>query len=125
MASKISSRKARGRAAQQWVRDKLSEALELPSRDCISTTMGDTGADIKLSDEAYKRFPYDIEVKNQESLSIWKAYQQAGTHGEGEPLLFFKRNRQRMLVCMDAEHFIKLYAELDDLRQVVKNAEYK
>lgn len=116
MASKISSRKARGRTAQQWVRDKLSEALGLPSRDCVSTTMGDTGADIKLSEEAYKRFPYDIEVKNQENLSIWAAFKQAESHGDGEPLLFFKRNRQRMLVCMDAEHFIKLYRELDELR---------
>lgn len=122
---KTSSAKAKGRAAQQWVRDRLSEALELPARDCISTPGGSPGADIKLSARAYKRFPYEIEVKNQENISIWKAFKQAESHGEGEPLLFFKRNRQRMLVCMDAEHFINLYSELDDLRRLVKNAEYK
>jgi hypothetical protein len=51
-------------------------------------------------------------VKYQESISIWAAIKQALSHVIDHsgciPLLFFKRNRSKLMVCMEAEEFIRL-----------------
>jgi hypothetical protein len=43
-------------------------------------------------------------------LNVWKSYDQAQTNCKGyEPLLVIKRNRSKVLVVLDAEHFIKIH----------------
>jgi hypothetical protein len=59
---------------------------------------------------AREKFPYSIECKNQESLNIWKAYEQATENsGNYEPIVFIKRNNQKPLVVVDAEYFVRLH----------------
>jgi hypothetical protein len=58
--------------------------------------------------------PISIECKNVEALNIWKAYAQAVENAKHHhPVLFFKRNRQTPLVCIDAEWFLELLRNSD------------
>ena len=102
------SAKAKGRRLQQWVRDLLLEASDLEEDDIKSTSMGASGEDIQLSPKAREVYPFSIECKNSERISIWKAYSQAESNAKGhQPLLIIKRNNHRPLVVMDAETFIR------------------
>ena len=100
------SAKAKGRRLQQWVRDKLIDK-GLKEDDVQSRSMGAGGEDIMLSSEAKNYFPYGIECKNQEKVSIWSAYDQAESNcGKCQPLLIIKKNGRKPLAIVDADFFI-------------------
>ena len=76
--------------------------------------MGAGGEDVMLSPKARALFPYSIECKNVEKLNLWEAWKQAEANAGGyEPLLIIKRNRQKPLAVVDAEHFIGVLNEDD------------
>ena len=107
---KPSSAKQKGRKFQQWVRDILINTLGIDAEDIESRSMGAGGEDLIMARAAREKFPYSIECKNQESLNIWKAYEQATENsGDYEPVCFIKRNNQKPLVIVDAEYFVKLH----------------
>jgi len=107
---KPQSRKQKGRKFQQWVRDLLIEKLDIHPEDIESRSMGAAGEDIMMAQAARKKFPFAIECKNQESLNVWKAYEQAESNsGDYEPIVFIKRNNQKPLVVVDAEYFVRLH----------------
>ena len=107
---KTQSAKAKGRRLQQQFRDLLIEHLEIHPEDIESRSMGAGGEDLIMARAAREKFPYSIECKNQESLNIWKAYEQATENsGDYEPVCFIKRNNQKPLVVVDAEYFVKLH----------------
>ena len=109
---KTASAKAKGRKLQQWFANLLVESLGLDEEDIESRPMGSQGEDIIMGKQSRDKFPYSIECKNQESLNVWKSYDQAQTNCKGyEPLLVIKRNRSKVLVVLDAEHFVKLHAD--------------
>lgn len=106
-----SSRKAKGRKAQQIVRDLLLELNpELTADDVSSRSMGASGTDILLSAAAKKLVPLKIEVKNQERLkSIFALYDQAISHeGPEEPVVVLKMNRRQPLALVDIRYFLQL-----------------
>ncbi|MAG48300.1 hypothetical protein CMO86_01025 [Candidatus Woesearchaeota archaeon] len=104
------SKKAKGRRLQQWVRDLLIEKLEVHPEDIESRSMGAGGEDLIMSRSAREKFPYSIECKNQESLNIWKSYEQAQQNsGNYEPIVVLKRNNVKPLVLVDADYFIELH----------------
>jgi len=104
------SRKAKGRRLQQWVRDLLIEKLEVHPEDIESRSMGAGGEDLIMSRSAREKFPYSIECKNQESLNVWKSYEQAQQNsGDYEPIVVLKRNNIKPLVLVDADYFVKLH----------------
>lgn len=107
---KPSSAKAKGRALQNWVRDKLLDTFDhLEPDDVKAAVMGESGADIKLSPAARKLIPYKFEAKNQERVNVWKAYKQAQGHeGSGEAVVVIKKNHHSPLAIVDAEHFFML-----------------
>jgi|TARA_B100000795_G_scaffold5860_1_gene4343 hypothetical protein len=110
---KTSSAKAKGRRFQQWVRDKLIETLNVHPEDVESRSMGAGGEDLIMARAAREKFPYSIECKNQETLNVWKSYEQAEANsGDYEPVVFIKRNGQKPLVVVDAEYFVKLHQML-------------
>tara|TARA_B100000214_G_scaffold186243_1_gene134264 strand:+ start:939 stop:1166 length:228 start_codon:yes stop_codon:yes gene_type:complete len=75
--------------------------------------MGAGGEDVIMARAAREKFPYSIECKNQEKLNVWSAYDQAESNsGDYEPLVVIKRNRQKPLVVLDAEYFMKLHKGL-------------
>ena len=111
---KTSSAKAKGRRFQQWVRDKLIEQLDVHPEYIESRSMGAGGEDLIMARAAREKFPYSIECKNQESLNVWKSYEQAESNaGNYEPVLFIKRNKQKPLVVVDAEYFVRLHERMD------------
>jgi hypothetical protein len=107
---KTSSAKQKGRRFQQWVRDQLIETLSVHPEDVESRSMGAGGEDLIMARAAREKFPFSIECKNQESLNVWKAYEQAEFNsGDYEPIVFIKRNNQKPLVVVDAEYFIRIH----------------
>ena len=104
------SKKAKGRRLQQWVRDILIEKLEVHPEDIESRSMGAGGEDLIMYRSAREKFPYSIECKNQESLNIWKSYEQAQQNsGNYEPIVVLKRNNVKPLVLVDADYFVELH----------------
>lgn len=111
MASTVASRKQRGRLLQQFVATKLLEVSPiLQPDDIVSRSMGSPGCDILLSPYAKSVIGnWDIECKNQETISIWSAIQQCEARGEGKkPMVVFKRNRTPAYVCMKFDDWIDI-----------------
>ena len=107
---KPQSAKAKGRNLQKWTRERLIEELDIHPEDIKSTSMGAGGEDVIMARAAREKFPYSIGCKNQEKLNVWSAYDQAESNsGDYEPLVVIKRNRQKPLVVLDAEYFMKLH----------------
>ena len=112
---KTSSAKAKGLRLQQWFRDLLIEKLNVHSEDIESRSMGAGGEDLIMARAARKKFPYSIECKNQESVNVWNAYEQAKENsGNYEPIVVLKRNNTKPLVLVDADYFVRLHNELVD-----------
>ncbi len=92
------SAKNKGKRLQNAIRDLILEHFpQLEPDDVVSTLMGDSGTDIKLSPAARKVFPYSPECKNQEKVNIWAALEQAedNTKENTYPVVFFKRNNTK------------------------------
>ena len=107
---KTSSAKAKGRNLQKKVRELLIEKLMIHPEDIESRSMGAGGEDLIMSRSAREKFPYSIECKNQESLNIWKSYEQAQQNsGNYEPIVVLKRNNVKPLVLVDADYFVELH----------------
>ena len=107
---KTSSAKAKGRRLQQWFRDLLIEKLDIHPEDIESRSMGAGGEDLIMARAAREKFPYSIECKNQESVNLWKSYDQAQENSKDyEPVVVLKRNNSKPLVLVDAEYFVKLH----------------
>jgi len=88
----------------------MVDTLNLHEEDLESRPMGSQGEDIIMGRESREKFPYSIECKNQETVNVWKAYEQASENCKGyEPLVVIKRNRHKPLVLVDAEHFVELH----------------
>ena len=116
---KPSSAKGKGRNLQQWVCERISALTGIPYKqsddDCLihSRDMGLNGTDVILRGDAKEKFPYSIECKACETLSIpqWveqaKANQQEGT----DWMLIFKKHSMgsEPYVVLSWEAFEKLY----------------
>jgi len=112
---KTQSRKAKGRRLQQQFMQLLIEKLDIDPEDIESRAMGSGGEDLIMSKAARHKFPYSVECKNQESLNIWKAWDQAnGNKGLYEPLVVIKKNGVRPLVVLDAENFLDMIKEFNN-----------
>ena len=106
---KTQSAKAKGRRLQQWCRDLLIAKIEVHPEDIESRSMGAGGEDLIMARAARAKFPYSIECKNQESVNVWKSYEQAVENsGNYEPIVIINRNKSKPLVLIDAEHFVSL-----------------
>ena len=115
---KTQSRKAKGRRLQQQFMQLLIEKLDIDPEDIESRAMGSGGEDLIMSKAARQKFPYSIECKNQESLNIWKAWEQAnGNKGLYEPLVVIKKNGVKPLVVLDAENFLDMIKEFNNERR--------
>jgi len=95
---KTSSAKSKGRRASAEIKELLLKHCQaLTDGDIVVTPSGVTGPDLHLSPFASAHYPLKIEAKNVEKLNIWAAIRQCEAHdGEGEPVLFFKRNRTKL-----------------------------
>jgi hypothetical protein len=74
---KTSSAKAKGRRLQQQVAADIVRAFALEPDDVTSRPSSSPGTDILLSPQARSVFPWAVECKNVEKLSLWAAWDQA------------------------------------------------
>lgn len=114
---KISSAKAKGRKAQQWACEKISELLGLPwgKDELIAPREGaQAGTDVRLIGAALEEFPFAVECKFQESWSVpqWIEQAKANTREGLDWLLILKSSRKPYVVVMDAEAFFRLMERL-------------
>ncbi len=97
------SRKSKGRVFQQHLREDLITHLNINPDDILSTAMGQGGCDLYLSPAARSRFPYGVEAKRQENLSLPAWWEQCTGNASKvglTPLLVFKRNREEPLAVL-------------------------
>lgn len=116
---KVSSRKGKGRNLQYWVCERIAKIFNIEfnqSDDCClihSREMGQHGTDIIVRGDLYKKFPFDIECKSCETLSIPSWVRQARENNKKEDrswLVVFKKQTigGEPLVIMDWSCFEKL-----------------
>jgi hypothetical protein len=112
---KASSAKAKGRRLQQWVCEKIASMTAYswgPDEHIASREMGQSGVDVRLTGPPREDFPFDIECKYQERVSLWEAIAQAKKNKSPDMmtwLLFLKKNRVDPVVVMDADFFFFFY----------------
>lgn len=119
---KVSSRKGKGRGLQYWVCERIGKifSIEFIQSDdsCLihSREMGQHGTDIVLRGEVAEKFPFDIECKSCESLSIpeWVRQARANKKENRDWLVVFKKQTigHEPLVIMEWETFEKIYKGL-------------
>ena len=116
----VSSRKGKGRGLQYWVCDKIGKmfGIEFVQADdnCLihSREMGQNGIDIIVRGEIYNKFPFDIECKSCETLSIPEWVRQAKANNTKENrdwLVVFKKHTMgsEPFVLMEWNCFEKLF----------------
>ncbi|MFK7822766.1 MAG: hypothetical protein AB8G05_01315 [Oligoflexales bacterium] len=106
---KISSAKQKGRRASAEVQQALLDAYPVLKPDDVRITPSSVnGPDLMLSTYAQFILPFEFEVKNQERLNIFTSLEQAKGHGDGIPLVVFKKNRSKLHVALEFDEFLKL-----------------
>lgn len=114
---KPSSAKAKGRDFQYWVCQKIGDTFGVKfvqsDDNCLihSREMGQHGVDIVLRGFVAEKFPYSIECKNCETLSIPQWLEQAKNNkGDKDYLLIIKKKSlKEPIVILDFESFLKLF----------------
>lgn len=110
---KSSSCKNKGRKGQQEVIDLLLEAFpELTEKDVRSRSSGANGEDIMLSEQAFYKFPFNVEVKRRKKFAMMRNIEQAinqAERSEGCPIVFFREDRNDWFVALGAKEFLAIY----------------
>jgi hypothetical protein len=109
------SAKAKGRRAQQELRDAILTAFpHLDPDDVRNTPMGTQGEDILLSPAARRVWPWYTEVKNVEALNIHKAIAQASGKSR-KPSVVFRKNATPMYVALPLVEVLAMLRLIYDL----------
>jgi len=103
VATTPKSRKQKGKAFQNRVRQDLIEHLGIDPGDILSTAMGQSGCDLYLSPAARTIFPFGVECKAQERIALPEWWQQCTRNAAAEgltPLLILKQSRRDALAVL-------------------------
>ncbi len=116
---KTSSAKGKGRNLQYWVCERIAEMFGIKfvqSDDtCLvhSRTMGLSGTDVVLTGELAEKFPFAVECKACETLSIpeWVRQARSNTKENQNYLLVFKKQTigSEPVVLMDWSCFENIF----------------
>ena len=112
----VSSRKSKGREFQKFICKKISENTGISwgyedDKEIQPRLMGQSGVDIVLRGKAKECFPFAVEAKNQENLSLWKTIEQAQAN-QGDFkfwIVIHKKNGKKPIAIMDLDSFFSLY----------------
>lgn len=112
----VASRKAKGRRLQQDVCKKISEltgyswSSDGEDMPISSRPMGQHGTDVRMESHVLKEFPYSVECKRCESLSIpkWVGQAEENKLPNTDWLLVFRRSNEKPRVVMDMDAFFRL-----------------
>jgi len=120
VATTPKSRKQKGKALQNRVRQDLVDRLGIDPGDILSTAMGQSGCDLYLSPAARTIFPFGVECKAQERIALPEWWKQCARNAAAEgltPLLVFRRNREDALAVLRWEDLLALLSEVQNLHE--------
>jgi hypothetical protein len=80
--------------------------------------MGQTGADVQLSADAKRAFPFAVECKSLAKQAVQTHYEQAEAHAAESkvplhPLVVLKENGKQPLVVLDAALFFLIWRQYE------------
>jgi len=105
---RTSSAKAKGRRLAQKCSDLILSRLPIKKEDVTVTPSGVPGPDLTFGSSANGVWPFDdIEIKNQETVSIWAWLKQMEKRGD-KGLLVFSRNRAPIYAALSFELLLEL-----------------
>lgn len=114
----VSSAKGKGRELQKWVCREISELTGIPYNqqddDCLihGREMGQAGVDIILRGAARELFPFSIECKSTEKLSLTTTILQARANTQdGTDWMIVHRNKavREPIIILTWEAFARIY----------------
>lgn len=103
--------KSKGRRLQQRVAADILRAFpHLAPDDCVSTSMGAPGEDVRLSAAARACVGLSIECKNVEKINVWACLEQCQRNAPPgtTPCLVFSRNRSPTYAVVPWGHLLSL-----------------
>ena len=116
VATTPKSRKQKGKAFQNRVRQDLVDRLGIDPGDILSTAMGQGGCDLYLSPAARAQFPFGVECKAQERIALPEWWEQCTRNAAAEgltPLLVLKQSRREALAVLRWEDLLALLSWQD------------
>ena len=114
------SAKNKGVRLQNYVRDKLLEKFPELTGQITCAIMGESGEDIKLTDDARKQIPFSFECKARgNGLSLaYDALDQAKSNAKGNiPIGVFKADRKKPIAILDLDDLAAIILLLNDLQE--------
>lgn len=100
--------KNKGYLGQKEVQKMILDHFpEFEEDDCRSNPMGNTGEDLLLSPAMRKVFPYSVEVKRRKGGIGVCRYMEQAEGFKHTPLCFFREDRGKWYVCMEAKEFLR------------------
>ena len=112
----VSSRKSKGREFQKFLCERISNKTGIPwgyedEMDIQPRLMGQSGVDVVLRGKAKENFPFAIEAKNQEKLSLWPTIEQAVKNQGGFQywVVMHKKNGKTPIAILDLDDFLDIY----------------
>jgi len=128
-AISVASRKAKGRALQDWTCECISQATGVPwgkndDAEIKPRPMGQRGPDVIMSQRVRELCPFTPECKNQKRWSVvdWIAQAKANCYPDTDWLLVLKRSgrkkeeRTEEIVVLDAKVFFALLHRLSGFK---------
>lgn len=123
VANTVGSRKGKSRRLQNEVCRLVRAATGLEDADITPTPMGVNGIDLQLSTVARSKFPFGVECKNKEQITIWSEMRQCITNADLEsliPLLVFTRNYERCIyTALPTDQFFDLIPDGGEIDAMV------
>ena len=117
VASTTATRKQKAREHQQSIAKMIQCTFKLPAEDLVSRSMGSPGLDIMLSERARAVFPFGIECKRTEKLSIpawWKQCEENAKKEGLMPMLVYRQNHGRAMVVMQFTDLLEIMEMIKD-----------
>lgn len=98
---------------------RVAQLIREKGLDGNATRMPGSGAFYGFKTDLHTKLPYSFEMKNQERLQIWKAWQQAIDQATiAKPaILCISGNFRPILAIMDVNTFLNLLLEIQDLQK--------
>ena len=110
----VQSGKAKGRNLQKLVRDKiLSLSDTFRDGDVVSTSMGASGEDVKLSPYVRDTLPVSFECKANKAFAVYSIIEQckSNTPDGCQPVVVLKGDYKKPVAVIDLDYYFYLEAK--------------
>ena len=111
VAGSTASGKSKARLFQKFIAASICKEFGLSEFDAVSRPMGSQGSDIIMSERARLVFPFSVECKRQEKLSIGKWMDQTCANAAKDqlaPLLVVRQNRDDAIAVILMKHLMTM-----------------